>query len=50
MNLAIKYVKGDVLYPLGNGGKLIVHVCNNRGGWGKGFVGALSRRWRKTED
>ena len=25
--------------------KYIIHCCNNRGKWGKGFVLALGRRW-----
>jgi O-acetyl-ADP-ribose deacetylase (regulator of RNase III) len=28
---------------------VIVHVCNDVGGWGKGFVLALSRRWPEPE-
>ncbi|MEV6001124.1 Appr-1-p processing protein, partial [Streptomyces griseomycini] len=27
------------------GVKVIAHVCNDIGGWGKGFVLAVSRRW-----
>ncbi|WP_406089931.1 macro domain-containing protein [Streptomyces sp. NBC_01013] len=45
----ITYVKGDATAPQGKGVKLIVHVCNDLGGWGKGFVLALSRRWREPE-
>lgn len=29
---------------------VIAHVCNNRGGWGAGFTGAISRKWRWVED
>lgn len=28
---------------------IIVHVCNNKGGWGKGFVLALSAKWKEPE-
>ncbi|MFF4287678.1 Appr-1-p processing protein [Streptomyces sp. NPDC001633] len=28
---------------------MITHVCNDLGGWGKGFVLALSRRWPEPE-
>ncbi|MEZ6188704.1 MAG: macro domain-containing protein [Planctomycetota bacterium] len=28
---------------------MIVHVCNDRGAWGKGFVLALSQRWSAPE-
>ncbi|WP_329235806.1 macro domain-containing protein [Streptomyces sp. NBC_00111] len=45
----ITYVRGDATAPQGKGVKLIVHVCNDLGGWGKGFVLALSRRWSEPE-
>lgn len=45
----ITYVHGDATSPHGKGVKLIVHVCNDLGGWGKGFVLALSRRWPEPE-
>ncbi len=28
---------------------MIAHVCNDLGGWGKGFVLAVSRRWPEPE-
>ncbi len=43
------YLQGDATRPVGNGAKIIVHVCNDIGGWGKGFVTALSKRWKKPE-
>ncbi|MFI7319641.1 macro domain-containing protein [Streptomyces venezuelae] len=45
----ITYVRGDATAPFGKGPKLIAHVCNDLGGWGKGFVLALSRRWPEPE-
>ncbi len=45
----ITYVRGDATVPLGKGVKLIAHVCNDVGGWGKGFVLALSNRWPEPE-
>lgn len=45
----ISYVQGDATAPQGKGVKIIVHVCNDLGGWGKGFVLALSRRWPEPE-
>ncbi|MGW4233176.1 macro domain-containing protein [Streptomyces sp. NPDC004980] len=45
----ITYVRGDATAPQGKGVKLIVHCCNDLGGWGKGFVLALSRRWPEPE-
>jgi O-acetyl-ADP-ribose deacetylase (regulator of RNase III) len=48
--MSITYLRGDATSPAGNGNKIIAHVCNDRGGWGKGFVLALSRRWSAPED
>ncbi|MFE6161677.1 macro domain-containing protein [Streptomyces sp. NPDC056486] len=45
----ITYVRGDATAPCGKGVKLIAHVCNDLGGWGKGFVVAVSRRWPEPE-
>ncbi|MYY85412.1 MULTISPECIES: macro domain-containing protein [unclassified Streptomyces] len=45
----ITYVRGDATAPFGKGPKLIAHVCNDLGGWGKGFVLALSRRRPEPE-
>ncbi|MEU9972078.1 macro domain-containing protein [Streptomyces sp. NPDC051014] len=45
----ITYIRGDATAPSGKGVKVIAHVCNDRGGWGKGFVLALSRRWPEPE-
>jgi O-acetyl-ADP-ribose deacetylase (regulator of RNase III) len=28
---------------------MIGHVCNDKGGWGRGFVVAVSRRWPQPE-
>ncbi|MEV6197311.1 Appr-1-p processing protein [Streptomyces sp. NPDC051920] len=45
----IAYVRGDATAPSVKGVKVIAHVCNDIGGWGKGFVLALSRRWPEPE-
>ncbi|MEU1183364.1 macro domain-containing protein [Streptomyces sp. NPDC005820] len=45
----ITYVRGDATVPSVKGTKVIAHVCNDIGGWGKGFVLALSRRWPEPE-
>ncbi|MEU0117139.1 Appr-1-p processing protein [Streptomyces bobili] len=45
----ITYVRGDATAPSVKGVKVIVHVCNGIGGWGKGFVPALSRRRPEPE-
>jgi O-acetyl-ADP-ribose deacetylase (regulator of RNase III) len=49
MTAEIDYVRGDATAPHGEGQRIIAHVCNDRGGWGKGFVLALSRRWPEPE-
>lgn len=46
---AIAYVRGDATAPAGDGPKVLVHVCNDVGGWGAGFVVALSKRWKEPE-
>lgn len=46
---AITYIKGDATQPQAKGKKVIAHVCNDLGGWGKGFVVAISRRWPEPE-
>lgn len=45
----INYIKGDATFPIGEGNKILVHICNDVGGWGKGFVLALSKRWIEPE-
>ncbi|GAO41407.1 macro domain-containing protein [Flavihumibacter petaseus] len=45
----LSYLKGDATNPLNSGNKIIVHVCNDIGGWGKGFVMAISKRWKEPE-
>ncbi len=49
MGTGIEYVRGDATTPLGKGPKVIAHICNDLGGWGKGFVLAVSRRWPEPE-
>jgi len=45
----INYVIGDATNPQGDGNKLILHICNDIGAWGAGFVLALSAKWSKPE-
>lgn len=46
----IRYVTGDATRPEGDGHRIIAHCCNDAGGWGRGFVLAVSKRWRSPED
>lgn len=45
----ITYLKGDATSPQASGIKIIAHICNDLGGWGKGFVLAISKRWKEPE-
>ncbi|NDV60385.1 macro domain-containing protein [Bacteroides sp. 519] len=45
----IIYLKGDATSPQASGIKIIAHICNDIGGWGKGFVLAISNRWPEPE-
>ena len=47
--LPLRIIKGDATSPQAKGPKIIAHVCNDIGGWGKGFVVAISRRWPEPE-
>jgi O-acetyl-ADP-ribose deacetylase (regulator of RNase III) len=47
--MSINYIIGDATQPIGEGPKIIVHICNDIGGWGRGFVVALSKRWPQPE-
>lgn len=45
----INTIKGDATKPIGDGFKVVAHICNNKGGWGAGFVIAVSKRWEQPE-
>jgi len=47
--MTIIYVDGDATRPVGDDRKVIAHVSNNQGGWGRGFVLAISKRWKEPE-
>ncbi|MBO0832544.1 MAG: macro domain-containing protein [Actinobacteria bacterium] len=47
--MPITYLIGDATAPEGSVPGVIAHVCNDSGGWGKGFVVAISRRWPEPE-
>ena len=42
---AINYRDGDATRPVGSGIKVIAHICNDLGKWGKGFVLALTSQF-----
>ncbi|MFD1322777.1 macro domain-containing protein [Micromonospora sonneratiae] len=45
----LRIIKGDATSPQAKGPKVIAHICNDLGGWGKGFVLAISKRWSEPE-
>ena len=47
--IPIQYLVGDATMPCTSGHAMIAHVCNDIGGWGAGFVLALSKRWKEPE-
>jgi O-acetyl-ADP-ribose deacetylase (regulator of RNase III) len=48
--MPIHYVKGDATRPAADPhGSILAHVCNDSGGWGRGFVLAVSKRWPEPE-
>jgi len=47
--MPIVYLKGDATAPQGKGPKIIAHIANDQGGWGAGFVLAISKRWAYPE-
>jgi len=49
MARVMQYIIGDATLPGGQGPRIIAHICNNRGGYGKGFALAVANRWPKAE-
>lgn len=45
----INYVIGDATNPIGDGNKIICHICNDKKKWGAGFVLAISKKWKDPE-
>ena len=47
--MKLQRIIGDATKPVGDGNKLIIHICNDIGGWGAGFVLALSQAFPDAE-
>ena len=47
--MPIHYLEADATQPTGEGRKILVHVCNDIGAWGRGFVLGLSQRFAEPE-
>jgi O-acetyl-ADP-ribose deacetylase (regulator of RNase III) len=45
----LRFVTGDATDPQAEGPRVIAHICNDVGGWGKGFVLAISKKWPEPE-
>lgn len=47
----IHYVKGDATLPIGDDDqiKIIAHICNDIGAWGRGFVLSVTQRYPRAE-
>ena len=43
--MKIKYIHGNGFEPIGDEHKVIAHSCNDCGGWGRGLVLEISKRW-----
>lgn len=49
----VHYLQGDATKPVdvpGYDNKIIAHICNDLGGWGAGFVLALSKMSKRPEN
>jgi hypothetical protein len=51
MEPKITYLKGDATRPQASPDENIIlaHICNDVGVWGRGFVLAISKRWKEPE-
>ena len=49
MTALIQYLTGDATRPVGDGNKIVAHVCNDAGKWGKEFTREISNRWWQPE-
>lgn len=46
----LRYIKGDVTNPQGDGPRVIPHCCNDVGRFGAGVALAIARRWPQVKD
>lgn len=46
----ITYIRGDATKPIGNGHKIVAHICNDAGLFGAGFALAVAKRWPIARD
>jgi O-acetyl-ADP-ribose deacetylase (regulator of RNase III) len=46
----LKFITGDVTIPRGGGHRMVIHICNDIGGFGAGVALAIARRWPKVQE
>lgn len=47
--MPIEYLTGDATEPIKRPA-VILHICNDIGAWGSGFVMALSKKWKQPQE
>lgn len=47
--MSIEYLTGDATEPIKKPA-VILHICNNIGAWGSGFVMELSKKWKQPQE
>jgi O-acetyl-ADP-ribose deacetylase (regulator of RNase III) len=47
--MPLTYLVGDATQACVSGPAILVHIVSDAGGWGKGFVLAISKRWSAPE-
>ncbi|UQN09967.1 Appr-1-p processing protein [Deinococcus sp. QL22] len=47
--MALTHIMGDATQLQGEGPRLLVHICNDIGAWGRGFVMTLSKAYPQPE-
>lgn len=45
----LKFIKGDATSPQAKGMKILPHIVNTENKWGRGYVLAISKRWKQPE-
>lgn len=48
--MSILYINGDATTPIAKGNRIVVHCCNDIGGFGKGFALAVANKWPGVRD
>lgn len=46
----LKYKEGDATLPAAGGHRILIHICNDKGAFGAGFVVPLTKRWPRIKE